>query len=106
MLVWPGIFCGAQGIDIKWTFTNCFKFDLSWRIRDPTTVIMGSPGLLRAARNKLIAVERSKEEVILLVIMLAMLMMIFIMIFFNFVQNDIQGGVMKHSLSRSKFSHF
>jgi len=26
-------------------------------------VIMGSPGLLRAARNKLIAVERSKEEV-------------------------------------------
>ena len=81
MLVWPGIFCGAQGINIKWTFTNCFKFDLSWRIRDPTTVIMGSPGLLRAARNKLIAVERSKEEVILLVIVLAMLMMVFIMIF-------------------------
>ena len=81
MLVWPGIFCGAQGINIKWTFTNCFKFDLSWRLRDPTTVIMGSPGLLRAARNKLIAVERSKEEVILLVIVLAMLMMIFIMIF-------------------------
>ena len=81
MLTWPGIFCGAQGIDIKWTLTICFKFDLSWRIRDPTTVIMGSPGLLRAARNKLIAVERSKEEVMLLVIMLAMLMMVFIMIF-------------------------
>ena len=36
-------------------------------------MIMGSPGLLRAARNKLIAVERSKEEVMLLVIVLAML---------------------------------
>ena len=81
MLVWSGIFRGAHGINIKWTFTNRFKFDLSWRLRDPTTVIMGSPGLLRAARNKLIAVERSKEEVILLVIVLAMLMMIFIMIF-------------------------
>merc|ERR1712203_364551 len=31
--------------------------------RDPTTVIMGSPGLLRAARNRLIAVETRKEEV-------------------------------------------
>ena len=81
MLVWPGIFCGAQGININCTFANCFKFDLSWRIRDPTTVIMGSPGLLRAARNKLIAVERSKEEVMFLVIVLAMLMMVFIMIF-------------------------
>ena len=26
--------------------------------------------------------------------------------FFNVVHYDIQGGVMKHSLSRSKFSHF
>ena len=106
MLVWPGIFCGAQGININCTFANCFKFDLYWRIRDPTTVIMGSPGLLRAARNKLIAVERSKEEVMFLVILLAMLTVVFIMIFFNFVQNDIKGGVMEHSLSRSKFSHF
>ena len=26
--------------------------------------------------------------------------------FFNVDHNDIKGGVMKHSLSRSKFSHF
>ena len=31
--------------------------------REPGTVVAGSPGLLRAARDKLMARERGKEEV-------------------------------------------